>query len=40
MVNIDVPEADVKEAIMEPMSQAQTAAAGPPRLKGTPKVAG
>lgn len=35
-----LPDAEVKEAIIEPMAHAQTAAAGPPRVRGVPYVAG
>lgn len=31
-----LPEADVNEAIIDPISQAHTAAAGPPRVSGVP----
>lgn len=35
-----VPDAEMQEAIIEPINHAQTAEAGPPRLKGLPNVAG
>jgi hypothetical protein len=34
------PDAEMHEAINDPKNQAQTLAAGPPRLNGLPKVAG
>jgi hypothetical protein len=36
----NIPEADIHDAIRDPKNQAQTEDAGPPRLKGIPKVAG
>jgi hypothetical protein len=37
---MELPEAEIHDAISDPTNHAQTEEAGPPRLKGVPKVAG
>ena len=39
-VKLQIPEAEMHDAINEPINQAQIVAAGPPRLSGIPNVAG
>ena len=40
IVSNSAPDAEMHEAIKDPMNHAQTDAAGPPRLNGLPNVAG
>jgi hypothetical protein len=40
IVSNSEPDAEMHDAIKDPMNQAQTDAAGPPRLNGLPNVAG
>lgn len=39
-MGLEVPEAEIHEAINDPTNHAHTVDAGPPRLNGIPKVAG
>ena len=40
MVRLAIPEAEMQLAIRDPTNHAHTQAAGPPKLNGTPNVAG